>query len=817
MSAIRSRQRTNKQENWLRELWATYVESGDITSLLVTAVLLLMPALALDAADWPLQLEIALPVLFLSLIFGYFLSRSRYNELYALVVSGLYGIIVVLVVAALAQSWNPLRGLQIVITRAFEWFVDAFTGGINQDNLVFTMVVSTLFWFFGYNASWHIFRIDRVWRVIIPPALILLVNMVVYAGDASLDIYLMTFALMSLLLIVRSNLDAREWDWYVNGVRVPKSLRRQFVAVGAGISMLALVLAWVVPSGNLQERLNNFQEFLASDPVRQLAEFWNRLIEPIESEGPATSDYYGGDSLNLGGAIRLGDQVIMLIDAPPEQRYYWRSRVFERYSEGRWVPSATRRVPDLEAPLTILQPAGGDLGRININQTITMNSPSRLIYSAPQPLSVSIGGRIDLLRTNGDQEDASSPMNVSVIRPERVVERGQSYTVTSGLSVATAFDLRAAGTTYPDWVSNPNANAVGISGRVAGLAREIVTDAGANNPYDQAKAIETYLRTTITYNEAIVAPPDGVDPIEWFLFDSQEGYCTYYATAMVAMLRSLGIPARIAAGFAQGEHDSALGQFIVRERDAHTWVEVYFPGYGWVEFEPTSAQAPLTRDGDEIQPEQDNTGAATEEPTLTPTSQATSTPLATPTQPDNEGQSEDSPATVTPTPSPTPTATPVILPTIAPPITMPDPPQYDFLSFLLPAIGLAFVIFLLILALILIAVFIAWWWEWRGMGGLSPISRAYARLMRYMKLIGIRAGDHETPEERRRGIIRKLPQAERPVTAITRAYTIERYSGKPEGTPESARNNQIADQAWTDARRNILMRWLRKFVPFLKD
>lgn len=817
MNAIKARRRSEKKDNWLSELWATYIESGDITSLLVTGVLLLMPALALNAAEWPLQLSIALPVLFLSLIFGYFLSRSRYNELYALIVSGLYGIIVVLLVSAFAQSWNPLNGLSIVITRAFEWIVDAFTGGINQDNLVFTMVVSTLFWFFGYNAAWHIFRIDRVWRVIIPPALILMVNMVVYAGEASLDIYLMVFALMALLLIVRSNLDAREWDWYVNGVRVPQSLRRQFVAVGTGISLLALSLAWLVPSGNLQERLNDFQEFLASDPVRQFAEFWNRLIEPIESEGPATSDYYGGDSLNLGGAIRLGDQVIMLIAAPAEQRYYWRSRVFERYSDGRWVPSATRRVPDLTAPLTILQPAGGDLGRININQTITMNSPSRLIYSAPQPLSVSVGGRIDLLRTNGDQEDANSPMNVSVIRPERVIERGQSYTVTSAMTVASAFDLRAAGTTYPDWVLNPSANAVGVTGRVAGLAREIVTNDGASTPYDQAKAIETYLRQNITYNEAIVAPPDGVDPIEWFLFEVKEGYCTYYATSMVAMLRSLGIPARMAAGFAQGEYDASLGQFIVRERDAHTWVEVYFPGYGWVEFEPTSAQSPLTRDGDEIPPEQNNTGEATQEPTITPTHAPTSTPEATPTQPDNQGQSQDAPATMTPTPSPTPTATPVILPTIAPPITMPDAPQYDFFSFLVQAIGLAFAVFFIILLLVLLLLFIAWWWEWRGMGGLSPISRAYARLMRYMRLIGFRVGDNETPEERRKGIIRKLPQAERPVTAITRAYTIERYSGKPEGTVESARNNQIADQAWPDARRNILMRWLRKFVPFLKD
>ncbi|MEL6403560.1 MAG: transglutaminase domain-containing protein [Chloroflexota bacterium] len=819
MGAFASRNDKKSSRNWAKELWQTYVASGDVTALFVTAVLLLMPALALDAADWPISLRITVPVMLTSLLFGYILARSRYNELYALIVSTLYGIIVVLIVATLSVSLNPLRGIEEVVIRAGQWIIDAFTGGINPDNLVFSMVVSVLFWFFGYNAAWHIFRIDRVWRVIIPPGLILIVNMVVYSGVASLDWYLMAFALMSLLLIVRSNLDAREWDWYVNSVRVPQRLRRQFLAVGTGISLLALVLAWSAPTGNLQQSLNNFQAFLASDPVRQLTEFWNRLIEPIESTGPATADYYGGDNLNLGGAIQLGDQIIMYVDAPTENRYYWRSRIFERYSNGRWQPSATRRVPDLSPPLTITIPPGSDLGRLSVTQTVTMSNPTRLIYTAPQPLSVDIAGRIDLLRTNGDQDDANSPMNVSVIRPERVIDRGQSYTATSAISIASATELRTAGTDYPVWVAEPNTIPVGVSNRTSQLARQIVTDANATNPYDQAKAIETYLRANITYNETIPLPPAGVDPVEWFLFDIQEGYCTYYATSMVSMLRSLGIPARMAAGFAEGEYDPALGQYVVRERDAHTWVEVYFPGYGWVEFEPTSAQAPLNRDGDDIPPEQDQSSdqQPTPEPTVTPTPLPSPTTQPSPTPQDEQVQPENEAATVTPTPSPTPTATPVIVPTVQPPVTPPEPPRNDFLSFLLPAISLVFFIVVSLLVIVLIGAFIVWWWEYRGMGGLSPVSRAYARLMRYLGLVGIRSREDETPEERRRRIVRQLPDAERPISAITRSYMKERYSGKREGTPESARDSQIVDEAWQDVRRNILSRWIRKFIPFLKE
>lgn len=797
----------------LRNRWRILFGQGDLLTLFLSVCLLLLPALSLSAADWPVTIGTLLTIILLSVIVGFLLARSRYDELFSLIVSLLGGVLVVLVISALNQSPNLVAGMTDVLLRIVNWTVDAIVGGINQDTLVFTIFVALLFWFLGYNTVWHIFRVDRVWRVILPPGLILVSNMIFYSGDANLDIYLMLFTFVSLLLVARSNLDAREWDWYVNGIRAPRQLRYQFIWGGALLALAALAIAWSIPRGNLQERLDNFQRFLQSDPVQQIAELWNRLFAPIESEGPATTDYYGSDTLNLGGAIRLGNQTVMLVSVPNDgRRYYWRSRVFERYDGGQWAPSANLRVPDLTPPIEIL--VNNELvgqKRRPVEQIFTLAIRSRLLYTAPQPLSINLAGRIDLRYID---EPINTLMNVSVIRPDRVQERGTSYVALSSMSDATAFDLRAAGVNYPAWVANPNLVVGTVSPAVEQLARAIVAEANAVTPYDQAKAIETWLRNNITYNETIAGPPPGRDPVEWVLFEQKEGYCTYYASAMIVMLRTLGIPARMAAGFAQGEFDATSGQFIVRERDAHTWVEVYFPNYGWIEFEPTSAQAPLNREGDDpflteqqpIQPVQPPTPTPSPSPTPSPTVEATPSP---------EGQQlQAPPPTVTLTPSPTPTVTPVIVPTIAPPI---EPTQQEtFLGFLISAIGFAVLAILLIALLVLFILFIIWWWEWRGMGKLSPVARAFARLERYIRLIGIRPHLSQTPDEKRREIIAKLPTAERPVNAITRLYTSERYGTPPRQPLDVGRSAQIAEQAWPDARLAILKRWLRRFIPFLR-
>jgi transglutaminase-like putative cysteine protease len=169
-----------------------------------------------------------------------------------------------------------------------------------------------------------------------------------------------------------------------------------------------------------------------------------------------------------------------------------------------------------------------------------------------------------------------------------------AYRVTVAQSTASIDDLRAAGTTYPAWLQSykeparANYRDPRVLARISELAQKIVADANAVTPYDQASAIEAYLRSgKFTYTLQPPAAPEGRDPLEYFLFTSYRGYCEFFATAMGDMLRSLKIPTRLVNGYGPGTFDSAVGAFVVRGEDAHTWVEVYFPDYGWIPFEPT--------------------------------------------------------------------------------------------------------------------------------------------------------------------------------------------------------------------------------------
>jgi transglutaminase-like putative cysteine protease len=126
--------------------------------------------------------------------------------------------------------------------------------------------------------------------------------------------------------------------------------------------------------------------------------------------------------------------------------------------------------------------------------------------------------------------------------------------------------------------------------RIPELARRVT--ANATNQYDRASAIEHFLITNYGYTLQLGtrAPKD---PIAYFLFDRKEGHCEYFASSMAVMLRSIGIPSRVVNGFRTGEFNDVNGQYVVRARNAHSWVETYFPGHGWVSFDPTPG-APFT-------------------------------------------------------------------------------------------------------------------------------------------------------------------------------------------------------------------------------
>jgi transglutaminase-like putative cysteine protease len=185
-------------------------------------------------------------------------------------------------------------------------------------------------------------------------------------------------------------------------------------------------------------------------------------------------------------------------------------------------------------------------------------------------------------------DDSGAVFNLD---PEHPVNR---YQATSDIAQAGAADLRAAEGKYqPDVISNYLALPP-VDRRIPRLAEQIVASAGNN--YDRALALENYLRTHFAYTLQL---PRTVphDPLANFLFERKQGHCEYFASSMAVMLRTLGIPSRVVNGFRTGEFNDLTAQYVVRTSNAHSWVEAYFPNYGWVAFDPTPGASIPMRTG----------------------------------------------------------------------------------------------------------------------------------------------------------------------------------------------------------------------------
>jgi protein-glutamine gamma-glutamyltransferase len=126
--------------------------------------------------------------------------------------------------------------------------------------------------------------------------------------------------------------------------------------------------------------------------------------------------------------------------------------------------------------------------------------------------------------------------------------------------------------------------------RTWGLAEQLKT--GTATPFEYVEAVSSYLRSGFTYTEEPPVPPPGTSPLEFFLFESKAGYCQHYSAAMALLLRMGGVPARVATGFSPGGYSKRKGAWIVRDTDAHSWVEVWFDGFGGVTVDPTPAATP---------------------------------------------------------------------------------------------------------------------------------------------------------------------------------------------------------------------------------
>ncbi|MDQ3916681.1 MAG: transglutaminaseTgpA domain-containing protein, partial [Actinomycetota bacterium] len=292
------------------------------------------------------------------------------------------------------------------------------------------------------------------------------------------------------------------------------------------------------------------------------------------------SSYYGfDDRMDLRVRGDLPDDLVMRVRASAPAM--WKGIVFGEYDGVSWQGSDEDAF-DLtgESPPYSYPPELRSLGpRANVTQTYYIEAEQpNVIFAAGQPDTIWYEGGITI-------------DTLGAVRTPSTLTAGTVYSVVSTRGSATPAELRALPKEpVPDSIQPYLQLPAALPDRVGALARRITRRAATD--FDRVRAIEGYLRRNYEYSLDSPVPPAGRDAVDHFLFDTDVGFCEQFASATAVMLRTMGIPARVVAGYAPGVRNAFSGYFDVRGSDAHSWVEVWFPRYGWYEFDPTFAIPP---------------------------------------------------------------------------------------------------------------------------------------------------------------------------------------------------------------------------------
>ena len=271
-----------------------------------------------------------------------------------------------------------------------------------------------------------------------------------------------------------------------------------------------------------------------------------------------------GSQIDVTGTIELSDADRFTIESP--EAHNWRVASYDRYVGDGWIRTGSVK----PYPRRTLSPPDGETRRIE--QRVTAESSIKTMPAAWRPVS--------LQNTAGLNPQVAPAGGLA---PGTTLEAGDSYRVTSAVQQAGPVELPAvAGTDPADLHDQYTQLPRSTPGRVDDLAATVT--AGARTRFETARAVESWLRANRDYSLTVDKPAG--DVADAFLFEMEQGYCVYYATTMVVMLRTQDVPARLTVGYTPGE-EIQNDTYRVRGYNSHAWVEVYFPEHGWVAFDPT--------------------------------------------------------------------------------------------------------------------------------------------------------------------------------------------------------------------------------------
>ncbi len=500
----------------------------------------------------------------------------------------------------LALTWGQFLGqLDALLYRIGDWFSAMFQGEFESDPIMTSIIWGLTLWLIITWTNWWILRRHRPIPAI-TPAGIMLAGVLNYSrGNA---IILAPFVAITLLLMALNRYEEEEGYWRNNDIDYAEDIRLDMITVIPLLVLGIVALASITPSVSLNQVVHLVHQ--VADPYQSQVE---SLVESLGLEQqPASAvslDAYRNPGLPqqhlLGSGPELFRQVVMVIqteDLPsvpdwdllpyPPIRYYWRGFTYDIYTGQGWTTS----------PIESIQYSANQLAVTDIpvdNPTIHTVEQSVLfaqdypgvLYAAGLLVTADVDFMVTWRIPSENMADAFG-----------ATSQAGSYQATSLQITPSIEQMRNALPLYPEWIlARYLTLPENLPQRVKELSMELTRD--QPTPYDQAVAIEAYLRG-YPYSLNVPKPPVSQDVVDYFLFELKRGYCDYYATAMVVLSRAAGLPARLVSGYSSGTYDTLNARYIVTADNAHSWVEIYFSGIGWVEFEPTGSLPTINRHTD---------------------------------------------------------------------------------------------------------------------------------------------------------------------------------------------------------------------------
>lgn len=584
-----TRANDRKEQPW----WLSWEEWLTFTLLLF----LMVPVVgSLQSADWVDEMPSLVAIALWGLVIGWVIAKSSVPGWASAVLGAASAITVTLVLV--------LRTLLLVDTtggdgwrarwsefwlRMQDWVRAFIAKDFSADPLPFVVVLVLAVFLVAFVTVWATARWKNPWAAVLPGGFVLLTNISYLPGQPSFAVVF--FVVASVLLVTRLQYTRAAERWGHQRVQPPDFMSVEVLMVASIVAGVLVIAAWAVPTAN------NWS------PV---ARAWGALISPIADQFEGSGGVFVGISSKktvpvhtlgptfpIQGPVTLDGTAIYRVDSPEPMTL--RGAVYDEYTGAGWkLSQAAARALDL----TIEQAEQGtDGSRAQVRRPVKAKisvvgegGPERRLLVPGDPLAADKPGRI--LGAPGAQPAA--------IAPDKDAKVGTDYIVVGAVSAAAINTLQDAGTDYPDDIFRIYTQLpAGTPPEVAELTKQVIGNVAT--PYEAVRRVETYLRGTYTFTLEPKRPAPRRDSVAFFLFDEKAGYFDHFSSAMAVMLRSVGIPTRLAAGFVldPADFDSTDKVYTVTEQRAWAWPEVYFPHLGWVEFNPTPSRGVVARPGDD--------------------------------------------------------------------------------------------------------------------------------------------------------------------------------------------------------------------------